>query len=77
MKSLKHAVTASLFAGVLAVPAAAASWTHIGVVRRVTPLASGVELRTPTGSVRVQAVGDPTIRVRLAAKGQFRDWLTH
>lgn len=71
MKSLKHVVTAFFLTGILATPAAAAGWTHIGTVRRVAPLANGVELQTPTGTVRLEAVGESTIRVRLAPKGQF------
>lgn len=50
---------------------AAQGWQHIGDVQKVAKLADGMEMRAGSSTVRVTAVGDGVIRVRVAANGNF------
>ena len=57
----------------MAVPliASAEGWQEVGNVTAVQPLPGGAELRTERGVVRVVAVNDSVIRVRVATDGNF------
>jgi alpha-glucosidase len=52
-------------------PAAATGWQHLGAVTRVERMPGGVELKSGKASVRVLAVNESVVRVRLAADGKF------
>lgn len=66
----------TLLLGILAallshVAAAASGWQNIGTVTRVEAMPNGVELEAGQARVRVVAVGESVIRVRLAPDGNF------
>jgi len=50
---------------------ALADWQHLGAVTHVEILADGVELQAGSAAVRVTAVTNSTIRLRLAPQGIF------
>ena len=52
-------------------PAAAGEWQALGRVISARPIPDGVELRTATGAMRIEAVEDSIIRVRVAPGGVF------
>ncbi len=65
-----------LLGALLAAPAVHASdstagWQHIGAVTRVKTMANGVEVQAGQARVRVIAISDSVIRVRLAPDGSF------
>src|SRR5580704_12656927 len=51
--------------------AAATGWQHIGNVQRVEKLQDGVELTAGSAKLRITAIRDGVIRVRLAPQGFF------
>ncbi len=71
MRLIHRLLALAVFVGVLTPNCAWAGWQHIGKVTRVTPLPNGVELLAGAVRVRVVAVGDGIIRVRLAPDGSF------
>lgn len=67
----EYLLGAALAAAFLPLPAAAAGWQHVSGVRRVDRTPSGVELKAGEASVRVLAVNESVVRVRLAPRGKF------
>ncbi len=61
----------TLLASLTPLAALASGWQHIGDVTGVKKLPNGLELKAGQASVRVLAVGESTIRVRLAPSGAF------
>ena len=54
-----------------ATPAAAAQWQYIEDVSRVRALPNGVELQAGSAKIRIVALSDSVVRVRLAPAGAF------
>ena len=49
----------------------ATGWQHIGAVTHVGAVPDGVEVQAGRARVRIQAINDSVIRVRLAPDGSF------
>ena len=62
---------AFILAWLAALPVSAEGWQAIGNVTAIQPLPGGVELRTANAAVRVVAVTDSVVRVRVAPDGTF------
>ncbi len=66
-----------LLGALLAAPVVHASdstsgWQHIGTVTRMKALPNGVEVQAGRARVRIVAISDSVIRVRLAPDGTFQ-----
>ena len=68
---IRFLLVVTLLASLTPLAALASGWQHIGDVTGVKKLPNGVELKAGQASVRVLAVGESTIRVRLAPSGAF------
>lgn len=74
MKGLiRSLLCASLLLAFGPVRASFADWRHVGNVTQVREMKNGVEVRAGQASLRVLAVTDSVIRVRLAPLGSFLD----
>ncbi len=60
-----------LVVAVVSLPAFSSGWQHVGKVTGVERLPNGLELKSGRTSVRVLAVSESAIRVRLAPEGTF------
>ncbi len=77
MRITCHVLRFILTAAVFSLPAFAEGWHHVGRATHVDTISSGVELQAGETRVRVVAVGDAVIRIRLAPDGKFfpdRSW---
>ena len=62
---------AVILAWLFTLPAPAEGWQEIGNVTAIEPIPGGAELRTEKAAVRVVAVNDAVVRVRVAPDGSF------
>src|SRR5712692_6197185 len=77
MRYTCHLLRFILTAAIFSLPAFAEGWHHVGRVTHVDAISNGVELQAGETRVRVVAIGDAVIRIRVAPHGRFfpdRSW---